>query len=130
MKHKKKPTNLKLKKLKKQTQQQVEFTKNKTIDYIVIPTAILKSELTLELVESMVANAKDVEPNYIFNITLFNDAAEGGVIVDKSLHLTFGQLAKANPEQLYHEFRANDSTFASPKLAPVVIDATDRMEKK
>ncbi len=119
-----------MKKSKKLKNKGIEVKKTPPFDTIVIPTAILKSEITLELVQSMVKNAKDVEPNYIFDITLFNEAAVGGVIVDKILSLSFGTMAKADPEKLYHELRANDNTFTQQITTPKIIDATERMEKK
>lgn len=92
----------------------------------VIPTAIRKADVTLELCEYLVENAKIVEPQFLFEITLFNDAFEGGVVIDKTITTTFQDLAKSDPQELYDDMIINELKGMAPSREPLkVLDANE-----
>jgi len=87
-----------------------------------IKSGIKKSDLTLDLIESLVNNAHLVNPNFIFELHVLDDAVNGGVIGSKLFTSTFRELVNTDAEKLYEELTAD--SFAGRFEGPAsLIDA-------
>ena len=120
----KQKTTKQLKKEFNKVKKQIKKAQDKQ-EVQIIKSAILKSDLTLDLIKQIIENAKIVRPDFLFELHVVDKAANGGVIGSKLFTSTFGELSEIDPGKLYSELTDDFSDRFTE--TPTVIDARSNL---